>query len=80
MQPASLSELVAYIVKSLVDHPEQVAISETQDGDAVTIEVTVAGTDAGRVIGRSGRVINAIRTVVYASAAAQGRTITLEVV
>lgn len=80
MEPAALSKLVEYIVKSLVDHPEQVSVSEVQNGNAVTIEVTVADSDTGRVIGRNGRVINAIRNVVYVSTAAAGRNITLEVV
>lgn len=73
-------ELVEYIVKSLVDHPEQVSVRELREGARLTLELTVGPEDAGRVIGRSGRVINAVRTVVQALAAREGLRVSLEVV
>jgi uncharacterized protein len=65
-------DLVEFLVRSLVDHPEQVRVEELDDGGDIVIEVHVAGDDLGRVIGRDGRVANAIRTLAKAAAAAQG--------
>jgi predicted RNA-binding protein YlqC (UPF0109 family) len=72
-------ELVAYIVKGLVDHPDQVVVSELRDGPLVTLALTVGPEDGGRVIGRNGRVINAVRTVVQAVATPKGERIAIEV-
>jgi uncharacterized protein len=73
-------ELVEYIVKSLVDHPEQVSVSEREGQSAVSLELRVADTDMGRVIGKGGRVINSIRSLVQVLAAKQGKRVTLEIV
>ena len=73
-----MKELVAYIVKSLVDHPDQVEVVEVQ-GPALTIlELSVAADDMGRVIGKSGRIINSIRTLLQVPAAKQGKKVSLE--
>jgi uncharacterized protein len=73
-------ELVEYIVKSLVDHPEQVSVSESEGRSSVSLELRVADTDMGRVIGKGGRVINAVRALVQVLAAKQGKRVTLEIV
>jgi uncharacterized protein len=73
-------ELVEYIVKSLVDHPEQVSVSESEGRSTVSLELRVADSDMGRVIGKGGRVINAIRALVQVLAAKQGKRVTLEIV
>ena len=74
-----MKELVEYIVKSLVDKPEAVEVNETQ-GEAVTIiEIRTAPEDAGKVIGREGRIANSIRTIVKAASAKQQRKISVEI-
>ncbi|MCK5924036.1 MAG: KH domain-containing protein [Methylococcales bacterium] len=72
-------KVVEYIVKSLVDDPEAVSVSESRMSDELTIEISVAAEDTGRVIGRGGRVINAIRAVVQNVADRNGEVISLEV-
>ena len=73
-----MKELVEFIVQSLVDHPEQVHVSATEEASSTLLELSVADGDMGRVIGRSGRVINSIRAIVQVLAAKQGRRVTLE--
>jgi predicted RNA-binding protein YlqC (UPF0109 family) len=74
-----MKELVAYIVKSLVDKPEAVEVKEVQ-GEAVTVlEIRTAPEDSGKVIGREGRIANAIRTIVKAAAAKQQKKVTVEI-
>jgi len=74
-----MKELVEYIAKSLVDKPEAVSVKETQ-GDSVTIlEIRTAPEDSGKIIGREGRIANAIRTIVKASAAKQQKRVTVEI-
>ena len=72
-----MKELVEYIVKSLVDHPDEVRVYEV-DGPTTIIEVNVADSDMGRVIGKGGRVINAIRAIVQIRAAREGKRVNLE--
>ena len=73
-----MKELVEFIVKSLVDNPNQVVVTEVQ-GPALTIlELSVAAEDMGRVIGKSGRIINSIRTIIQVPATKQGTKVTLE--
>ena len=75
-----MKELVEYIVKALVDKPDEVNIAQT-DGESVTIiEVNVAKDDAGKVIGREGRIANAIRTVAKAAGAKLNKKITVEII
>ena len=63
-----MRDLVEFLVRSLVDDPDAVEVEEfDEDGDLV-LEVTVADEDLGRVIGRGGRVANALRTVIKAAA------------
>jgi hypothetical protein len=62
-----LRELVLHLVRSLVDDPESVSVEEVRQGDRVVYEVTVAPEDTGKVIGRQGRVINALRLLVKAA-------------
>ena len=63
-----MKELVEIIAKSLVDHPEQVSVSEEVNGEEQVISLKVAPEDMGKVIGRQGRIAKAIRTVVRAAA------------
>ena len=59
-----MEKLVEYIVKSLVDHPEEVEDSSHKDKDAVIIDVKTNEDDIGKVIGKNGRIISSIRTIV----------------
>ena len=63
-----MKDLVELIAKSLVDHPDQVVVTETSDDSTVNIELTVAPEDMGKVIGKGGRIAKSIRTVVKATA------------
>lgn len=74
-----MNELVEYIVKSLVDEPSSVRVNRV-DGQGVTVyEVSVATSDLGRVIGRHGRIANALRSVVKAAASRHDRRVTIEI-
>lgn len=72
-------DLVEYMVKSLVDEPEMVEVTEISAESSVIVEVRVADEDTGRIIGRKGRVINALRTIVQSLGAKEGKRVTLEV-
>ena len=67
-----------HIVKSVVENPDQVQIIVTNDEDTVSMAVTVGDGDMGRVIGRRGRIANAIRTVVQAAAVRDGISVAVE--
>lgn len=75
-----MKELVECIAKSLVDHPEAVKVVEIEGKSATILELSVAESDMGRVIGKGGRVVNAIRTLVQVMAAKQDKRVTLEIV
>ncbi len=76
----NLSDLVEYIAKSLVEDPSQVQVNVIESANAITLELRVAPDDMGRVIGKSGRIANAIRTLVRIAAMRQGKRVTLEIV
>jgi uncharacterized protein len=75
-----MKELVEYIAKSLVDDPSQVYVTEEERGASIALELEVAQEDMGRVIGRNGRVANAMRVLVRVLAAKQGKRITLDII
>ncbi len=75
-----MEELVAFLAKSLVDHPEEVKVSSHEDGDTVVLELSVAEGDMGKVIGRQGRIAKAIRTVVKAASARENKKYMVEIV
>ena len=60
-------ELVTYIVSNLVDEPDHLKIEAEQEEDSLEIHIRCAPNDAGRIIGRGGRIINSIRTLARAS-------------
>lgn len=74
-----MKELIDYIVRSLVDVPEEVSIRETVGESVLILEIFVAQDDIGKVIGREGRIANAIRTIAKASAAKTGKKVTVEI-
>ena len=75
-----MKALTEYIARSLVDHPDEVIVDEIHNGHHVTLELSVAKDDMGRVIGKSGRVANAIRTLLRVAAEREGSQVTLDVV
>ena len=74
-----MKELVEFITKSLVDSPEEVSINETVGESIIILEIKVGQDDIGKVIGKEGRIANAIRTVVKAAAAKQNKKVTVEI-
>ncbi len=75
-----MKQLIEYLVKELVDEPDQVDISEVPGDDATTYEVRVAPDDLGKVIGKQGRIANALRTVAKAAAMKHNRKVYVEIV
>jgi predicted RNA-binding protein YlqC (UPF0109 family) len=75
-----MTDLIKYIACSLVDHPEEVEVTanEKEDG-SVCMELRVAQSDIGKVIGKQGRIAKALSAVVKAAAAKQGKTVTVEI-
>jgi predicted RNA-binding protein YlqC (UPF0109 family) len=73
-----MKDLVAFIVESLVDNPEEVQVTEVRGRGSTVLELAVAQADMGRVIGKSGRVIDSIRTLLQVRAAKDGRRVELE--
>ena len=74
-----MKELVEYIARSLVDHPEEVEVREFVSGQHVDLELSVAKDDMGRVIGKRGRVANAIRDLLRVAAEREGKKVSLDV-
>ncbi|MBP3879908.1 MAG: KH domain-containing protein [Lachnospiraceae bacterium] len=75
-----MKELVEVIAKALVDHPEEVVVTEREDGDDLILELKVASQDMGKVIGRQGRIAKAIRSVVKAASTRTDKRVTVDIV
>ena len=74
-----MKELVEVIAKALVDHPEEVKVTETEREDAILIELSVAPADMGKVIGKSGKIAKAIRSVVKAASVESEKKVIVEI-
>lgn len=74
-----MKELVLYLAKSLVDHPEEVQVNEIEGDRSIILELQVAPDDMGKIIGKQGRIAKAIRTVVKAAAAKEGKRVVVEI-
>ena len=68
------------IAKSLVDHPDEVVVTESENDKALVVELRVAQTDMGKVIGKQGRIAKAIRSVVKAAASKENKKVIVEIV
>jgi predicted RNA-binding protein YlqC (UPF0109 family) len=79
LEERSMRTLVEYIVTALVDQPDQILIAERSGRNTTIIELAVAKEDIGKVIGKEGRTINAIRTILNAAGASQKKRVVLEV-
>ena len=75
-----MRELLEYLVKAIVDVPEEVSIMEVEGEKAVVYEIKVATSDVGKVIGKHGRIINAIRTIIRAAAVKEGKKVSIELI
>jgi predicted RNA-binding protein YlqC (UPF0109 family) len=76
----SIAKLVTDVVTALVDEPEQVVVETREEGTTLIVEVKVAPDDAGKVIGRQGRIIKSLRTLARAASSfAGGRHVEVEV-
>jgi len=75
-----MGELVEYIAKSIVDNPNEVKVKEVESSQSITIELSVAEDDMGKVIGKQGRIAKAIRTVVKAAAVNENRRVAVEII
>ena len=76
-----MKDLIEFLVRALVDAPDQVSVESYEDDDGTVVyEVRVAEDDVGKVIGRSGRTVNALRAVVRAAAMREGRRVLVDVV
>ncbi len=74
-----MKELVEVIAKSLVDHPDQVVVTEKETDKAIVVELKVASEDMGKVIGKQGRIAKSIRTVVKAAATKDDKKVVVEI-
>ena len=74
-----MKELVEVITKALVDNPDEVVVTEKQEEKATVVEVHVAESDMGKVIGKQGRIAKAIRPVVKAAAAKEDRKVIVDI-
>ena len=75
-----MKELLLYMAKSLVEHPEAVSVTQTQNEDGTLLELRVAPENMGKVIGRQGRIAKEIRTIVKTVAQHNGQRVTVDIV
>lgn len=75
-----MEELIALIARSLVDQPDAVQVTKSEEDDNVTIELVVAPDDLGKVIGKQGRTARALRSILGAAAAKEGKRSRLDIV
>ena len=75
-----MKELVEVIAQALVDNPEEVVVTEKTEGKNVTVELHVASTDMGKVIGKQGRIAKAIRSVVKAASSKDNKRVDVEII
>ena len=75
-----MKELVEVIAKALVDNPDEVVVTEKTEGKNVTIELHVAQSDMGKVIGKQGRIAKAIRSVVKAASFGDNKRVDVEII
>ncbi len=74
-----MKELAEYIARSLVEHPEEVSVREIRTGRSLRLELSVAKDDMGRVIGKRGKVANAIRALLQVAAEQEGVHVSLDI-
>ncbi|MDE7114586.1 MAG: KH domain-containing protein [Acetatifactor sp.] len=75
-----MKELVEVVAKALVEHPEEVVVPEKTEGKNIIVELHVAASDMGKVIGKQGKIAKAIRTVVKAASSKDNTRVDVEIV
>ena len=75
-----MKELVEVIAKYLVENPDEVVVTETMSGEELVIELKVASSDMGKIIGRQGRIAKAIRSVVKAASSKSDKNVVVEII
>jgi hypothetical protein len=75
-----MKELVEVIAKALVENPDEVVVTEKEEGKNITIELHVATSDMGKVIGKQGRIAKAIRSVVKAASSKDNKRVDVEII
>lgn len=75
-----MKELLLYMAKNLVDHPDAVSVNEITTDDGKVLELHVASEDMGKVIGRQGRIAKEIRTIIKTVAQRSGEKVTVDIV
>ncbi len=75
-----MRELVEYIAKSIVNAPDDVVVTEEESEEGITLKLQVADDDKGRVIGKQGRIAEAIRSLIRVKAAKAGTRVSLEII
>lgn len=75
-----MKELVEVIAKALVDHPEDVVVTQKEEGKHIVVELHVAESDMGKVIGKQGRIAKAIRSVVKAASSKDNSRVDVEII
>ena len=73
-----MKELVEIIAKALVEHPDEVVVTQKEEGKHITLELHVAASDMGKVIGKQGRIAKAIRSVVKAASSRENQKVDVE--
>jgi predicted RNA-binding protein YlqC (UPF0109 family) len=75
-----MKELLEYLARGLVEHPDEVRIAEVEEQDATVLELSVADDDYGNVIGRGGRTASALRAIIKSAGSKQGRRVFVDIV
>jgi predicted RNA-binding protein YlqC (UPF0109 family) len=79
MAETMMGEVVEYLAKALVDNPDEVRVTETEDGDRVQVRLDVAEDDWGKVIGKGGRIASSMRALVKVAAVREDVRVNLEI-
>ena len=74
-----MQELLTFVARSLVEHPDQVSVTETEGPEAIILELHVAEDDMGKVIGKQGRIAKAIRAVIKAATLKHSKHVFVEI-
>ena len=75
-----MKELVEVIAKALVENPDEVVVTEKEEGKNITVELHVAASDMGKVVGKQGRIAKAIRSVVKAASSKDNKRVDVEII
>ncbi|MCD4784187.1 MAG: KH domain-containing protein [Candidatus Eremiobacteraeota bacterium] len=75
-----MKELLEYLAKALVDKPEEVEVSQVEGERSVILELRVSSDDMGKVIGKQGRIAQALRTIIKAAAVKDGKRVMIEII